>query len=152
MRVLSFLKVLSESDHSPEADTVFKADSQLPLQPVPDDPGDSTVALGITERQSVEEALYQEKERAQVTLASIGDGVIRTGPDGEIDYHNPVAERLTGWHSEEALGRQVSEVFQIIDELTRRPLGDPVARCLAEARVVESPGPALLLSADGKEY
>jgi diguanylate cyclase (GGDEF)-like protein/PAS domain S-box-containing protein len=110
------------------------------------------VAVDITERQKAEEALYREKERAQVTLASIGDGVIRTGPDGEIDYLNPVAERLTGWHSEEALGRQVSDVFQIVDELTRRPLGDPVARCLAEARVVESPGPALLLSADGKEY
>jgi diguanylate cyclase (GGDEF)-like protein/PAS domain S-box-containing protein len=110
------------------------------------------VAVDITERQQAEEALHREKERAQVTLASIGDGVIRTGPDGEIDYLNPVAERLTGWQAEEALGRTVPEVFQIVDELTRRPLADPVARCLAEGRVVESPGPALLLSADGKEY
>src|SRR4029077_9854214 len=64
----------------------------------------------------------------------------------------PVAERLTGWHAGDALGRTVSEVFQVIDELTRRPLADPVASCLAEGRVVESPGHALLLSADGKEY
>jgi diguanylate cyclase (GGDEF)-like protein/PAS domain S-box-containing protein len=110
------------------------------------------VAVDITERQQAEEALHRETERAQVTLASIGDGVIRTGPDGTIDYLNPVAERLTGWYAEEALGRTVPEVFQIVDEVTRRPLADPVGRCLAEGRVVESPGPALLLSADGKEY
>ena len=110
------------------------------------------VAVDITERRQAEEALYREKERAQVTLASIGDGVIRTGPDGAIDYLNPVAERLTGWQAENALGRRVPEVFQVIDELTRKPLADPVARCLAEGRIVESPGHALLLSAEGKEY
>jgi len=87
------------------------------------------VAVDITERRQAEEALYREKERAQVTLASIGDGVIRTGPDATIDYLNPVAERLTGWQAGNALGRRVSEVFQVIDELTRKPLGGPVARC-----------------------
>ncbi|HEV7504172.1 MAG TPA: EAL domain-containing protein [Thermoanaerobaculia bacterium] len=129
---------------------------QTRVEPLRDDArrivGCIAVAVDITERQQAEEALHREKERAQVTLASIGDGVIRTGPGGEIDYLNPVAERLTGWHSGEALGRTVPEVFQIVDELTRRPLADPVERCLAEGRVVESPGPALLLSADGKEY
>src|SRR6185312_2194662 len=129
---------------------------QTRVEPLRDDArrivGCVAVAVDITERQQAEEALHREKERAQVTLASIGDGVIRTGPNGGIDYLNPVAERLTGWHAEEALGRTVPEVFQIVDELTRRPLADPVARCLAEGRVVESPGPALLLSADGKEY
>ncbi|MFL6194504.1 MAG: EAL domain-containing protein [Thermoanaerobaculia bacterium] len=110
------------------------------------------IAVDITERKHAEEALYREKERAQVTLASIGDGVIRTDPSGHIDYLNPVAERLTGWPSEEAIGRTVPEVFKVIDEITRRPLADPVARSLDEGRVVESPGHALLLSQDGKEY
>jgi diguanylate cyclase (GGDEF)-like protein/PAS domain S-box-containing protein len=129
---------------------------QTRVEPLRDEAGEIggciAVAVDITERRQAEEALYREKERAQVTLASIGDGVIRTGPDGRIDYLNPVAERLTGWKSEDALGHRVTEVFQVIDELTRKPLADPVARCLTEGRVVESPGHALLLSADGKEY
>jgi diguanylate cyclase (GGDEF)-like protein/PAS domain S-box-containing protein len=110
------------------------------------------VAVDVTERKQAEEALYREKERAQVTLASIGDGVIRADSLGTIDYLNPVAERLTGWKSEEALGLTVPEVFQVVDEITRKPLTDPIARCLEEGTVVESPGHALLLSKDGKEY
>src|SRR6185436_13171891 len=87
------------------------------------------IAVDVSERTAAEAALYREKERAQVTLASIGDGVVRTDPLGRIDYLNPVAERLTGWKAEEAMGRTVPEVFQVIDELTRKPLTDPVSRC-----------------------
>jgi diguanylate cyclase (GGDEF)-like protein/PAS domain S-box-containing protein len=110
------------------------------------------VAVDVTEHKQAEEALYREKERAQVTLASIGDGVIRADSSGTIDYLNPVAERLTGWKSDEAIGLTVPEVFQVVDEITRKPLTDPIARCLEEGQVVESPGHALLLSKDGKEY
>ncbi|HZF09491.1 MAG TPA: EAL domain-containing protein [Thermoanaerobaculia bacterium] len=110
------------------------------------------LALDITERKQAEEALHHEKERAQVTLASIGDGVIRTDPEGRIDYLNPVAERLTGWTAERALGRAVSEVFNVVDEATRRPLPDPVQRCLKAGSVVESPGHALLVGFDGREF
>jgi diguanylate cyclase (GGDEF)-like protein/PAS domain S-box-containing protein len=110
------------------------------------------VAVDVTERKQAEEALYREKERAQVTLASIGDGVIRADSSGTIDYLNPVAERLTGWKADEAIGLTVPEVFQVVDEITRKPLTDPIARCLEEGQVVESPGHALLLSKDGKEY
>ncbi|HEX7181444.1 MAG TPA: EAL domain-containing protein [Thermoanaerobaculia bacterium] len=111
-----------------------------------------SIAVDITERKLAEDALHREKERLQVTLASIGDGVIRTDEKGRIDYLNPVAERLTGWSAEAALGRPVAEVFQVVDEVTRIPLVDPVGRCLEEGRIVESPGHALLLSADGEEY
>jgi diguanylate cyclase (GGDEF)-like protein/PAS domain S-box-containing protein len=111
-----------------------------------------SIAVDITDRKRAEEALYREKERLQVTLASIGDGVIRTDNDGLIDYLNPVAERLTGWDADKALGRPLTEVFQVVDEGTRTPLTDPVRRCLDEGKVVESPGHALLLSADGAEY
>jgi diguanylate cyclase (GGDEF)-like protein/PAS domain S-box-containing protein len=129
---------------------------QTRVEPLRGEKGEITgcigIAVDITERKHAEEALYREKERAQVTLASIGDGVIRTEPDGIIDYINPVAERLTGWKAEEAIGRTVSEVFQVVDEITRKPLASPVARCMEEGRVAESPGHALLLSRDGKEY
>jgi diguanylate cyclase (GGDEF)-like protein/PAS domain S-box-containing protein len=129
---------------------------QARVEPLRGEKGEITgcigIAVDVTERRHAEEALYREKERAQVTLASIGDGVIRAEPDGTIDYLNPVAERLTGWKAGEAIGRTVAEVFQVVDELTRKPLASPVARCLEEKRVVESPGHALLLSRDGKEY
>ena len=129
---------------------------QTRVEPLRGERGEITgcigIAVDITERKHAEEALYREKERAQVTLASIGDGVVRTDPEGQIDYLNPVAERLTGWKSEEAIGHTVAEVFQIIDEITRKPLADPVARCLEERRVAESPGHAVLLSRDGQEY
>jgi diguanylate cyclase (GGDEF)-like protein/PAS domain S-box-containing protein len=111
-----------------------------------------SIAVDITERKRSEEALHREKERLQVTLASIGDGVIRTDAEGRIDYLNPVAERLTGWRADAALGRPVTEVFQVVDEVTRAPLADPVRSCLDEGKVVESPGHALLVSADGREY
>jgi diguanylate cyclase (GGDEF)-like protein/PAS domain S-box-containing protein len=110
------------------------------------------LALDITERKHAEEALHREKERAQVTLASIGDGVIRADSEGRIDYLNPVAERLTGWAAERALGMMVSEVFNIVDEATRRPLPDPVQCCLKAESVVESPGHALLVGFDGREF
>ncbi|MFP5287417.1 MAG: diguanylate cyclase domain-containing protein, partial [Thermoanaerobaculia bacterium] len=114
--------------------------------------GTVCIAFDVTERKQAEEALHSEKERALVTLASIGDGVIRADAEGRIDYMNPVAERLTGWSSERALGQPVSEVFRIVDETTRQPLLDPLDRCLAEGKVVESPGHAPLVTDDGKEY
>jgi diguanylate cyclase (GGDEF)-like protein/PAS domain S-box-containing protein len=114
--------------------------------------GTVCVAFDVTERKQAEEALHWEKEKAQVTLASIGDGVIRADAEGRIDYLNPVAEKLTGWPSERALGRPLTEVFRVVDEVTRQSLPDPLQRCLAEGKVVESPGHALLLNEDGKEY
>jgi len=110
------------------------------------------VAFDMTERRAAEEELYRENELAGVTLAAIGDGVIRADLEGVVDYLNPVAERLTGWSSIEAVGRPVGEVFSLYDEVTRRPLAGPVERCLAEERLVESPPHAVLVRADGMEY
>ncbi|HYU34938.1 MAG TPA: EAL domain-containing protein [Thermoanaerobaculia bacterium] len=103
------------------------------------------------ERKLAEEALAQEKERAQVTLASIGDGVIRTDAAGVIDYLNPVAERLTGWSAAEASGQPVLSVFNVVDETTGRPVPNLVERCLQEGQVVELPGYSLLIRRDGGE-
>ncbi|HET9226294.1 MAG TPA: EAL domain-containing protein [Thermoanaerobaculia bacterium] len=90
------------------------------------------------------EALAQEKELAQITLASIGDGVIRTDAAGIVDYLNPVAERLTGWSAAEACGQSVGKVFNVVDESTGTQLPNPVERCLREGEVVELPGYSLL--------
>ena len=91
----------------------------------------------VTERKSVEgllqdaqETLFEEKERAQVTLNSIGDGVLTTDPIGNVTYLNRVAEEMTGWPWQEATGRPLAEVFSVIDGRTRQP-----ARNLAEQAV-----------------
>jgi len=110
------------------------------------------VATDITERKRAEEALHQETERAQVTLASIGDGVIRTDAEGRIDLLNPVAERLTGWTLEAAMGRPIGEVFQVVDESSRKPLMSPVADCLEGGDGGELPGYSLLVGRDGAEH
>ena len=106
----------------------------------------------ITERKLAEIALVEERERAQVTLASIGDGVIRTDDRGAVDYMNPVAERLTGWSAEEAAGQPLRKIFNVVDEAGARPLFDPVERCLDEGQVIEVPGASVLLRRDGMEF
>ncbi len=112
------------------------------------------IAVGrdVTERKLSEEALFQEKERAQVTLAAIGDGVIRTDAEGRIDFMNPAAETLTGWKTFEAYGRGVPEVFSILDPVTRKAAPDPVEICLREERTVTPPDNRLLRRADGAEF
>ncbi|MDS4070884.1 MAG: PAS domain S-box protein, partial [Candidatus Competibacter sp.] len=95
---------------------------------VVEDVADSVHVLALihdtTERKRAEEALFEAKERAQVTLHSIGDAVITTDARGMVDYLNPVAEALAGWTTAEAQGRPLSEVFQIVNEQTRQPAPD----------------------------
>jgi diguanylate cyclase (GGDEF)-like protein/PAS domain S-box-containing protein len=90
----------------------------------------------VTERKKAETAVFQAKERAQVTLQSIGDAVITTDSDGRIDYMNPIAESLTGWENREAEGQLISEVLTVVDETTRETSEGPVTRCLREGQVL----------------
>ena len=106
----------------------------------------------ITDRKQAEEALFEEMERAQVTLHSIGDAVITTDARAIVDYLNPVAETLTGWSSVEAQGRPLQEVFRIVNEHTRQPASDPVARCLQEGKIVGLANHSILIGRDGHEY
>jgi len=90
----------------------------------------------ITERKRAETRVFEEKERAQVTLQSIGDGVITTDAEGNIDYINPVAQDLTGWDMRSASGKPVTEIMTIINEHTRATVDNPVMRCLKDGRVI----------------
>lgn len=98
-----------------------------------------------------ENKISSEKERLQVTLKSIGDGVITTDLSGNIVVMNPIAETLTGWTQSEAQGKPVEEVFKIINEFTRMPRENPVKRALQTGKVVELENHTLLLSKDGSE-
>lgn len=108
-------------------------------------------AIDVTERKRVEEALLREKERAQVTLAAIGDGVIRTDAQGRVEYLNPVAERLTGWQDGEARSRPLEEVFRVVDADTHKPLANPVELCLTRQQPIDLPGRVLLWHRGGDE-
>jgi diguanylate cyclase (GGDEF)-like protein/PAS domain S-box-containing protein len=109
------------------------------------------VELDITERKLYEEALFREKESAQITLQSIGDGVITTDADSTIDYINPVAEQLTGWRLEDAMGRPVEEIFRAFHEETCEPLENPLTVSIRRARPIKSVRPMLLIRRDGNE-
>ena len=107
--------------------------------------------LDITERKVYEEALFREKESAQITLQAIGDGVITTDADSIIDYINPVAENLTGWRLEDAMGRNVDEVFRAFHEETCEPLENPLTGSIRRVRPMKSGRPMLMIRRDGNE-
>ncbi len=105
----------------------------------------------IIERQAAEEALFFEQQRAEVTLNSIGDAVLSTDIAGNVTYLNPVAERMTGWPRQEALGRPLAEVFQIIDATTREPARNPMDQAIQLNRIVGLTPNCLLIRRDGLE-
>ena len=109
------------------------------------------ITRDITERRRIEEALFQAKERAEITLQSIGDAVITTDALGVVDYLNPVAETLTGWRLAEAAGRLLTEVFPIFNEDTRALVENPVSRCLREGAIVGLANHTLLVTREGRE-
>lgn len=111
-----------------------------------------SVGVDISSRKQIEEALFEEKERAQVTLHSIGDAVITTDRNSIVRYLNPVAETLTGWANDEARGRPLAEVFNIVEEQSREAAPDPVARCLQQGRTVGLANHTVLISRGGREY
>lgn len=102
-------------------------------------------------RLKAEEALDTERERLAVTLSSIGDGVVATDTEARVVMLNPVAENLTGWASEEAAGRPLLEVFNIINEETRQPAENPVFRSLRAGFIVGLANHTALIAKDGTE-
>jgi diguanylate cyclase (GGDEF)-like protein/PAS domain S-box-containing protein len=103
------------------------------------------------ERKSMEEALFVEKERAQVTLNCIGDAVVCTNISGEITFLNLVAERMTGWSWQEATSRPMTEVFRILDATSRETTPNPMQRAIGQNRTVHLPSNCILIRRDGFE-
>ncbi len=111
----------------------------------------SNVLAAAIERSKAEEAVAAEKERLTVTLRSIGDGVITTDTAGKIVLINKVAEELTGWRQEEAVGRPLSEVFRVVDDNSGEDLKNPVEEVLRTQGSVTLANQAVLRSRDGTE-
>ncbi|MGA2189671.1 MAG: EAL domain-containing protein [Steroidobacteraceae bacterium] len=103
------------------------------------------------DRAAMAEALFDEQERAQVTLNSIGDAVISTDLGGQVTYLNIVAERLTGWPSAEAVGRPLEDVFKIIDADSRARVPNPMAAAAHKNQTVGLPPSCILIRRDGTE-
>lgn len=95
--------------------------------------------------------LAADKERAQVTLASIGDAVIVTDVEGRVDYMNPVAEKMTGWPLTEARGKRMQEVFVIVNEMTRQTVQNPIEIVFRDGIVVGLANHTALIARDGTE-
>ena len=90
-------------------------------------------------------------EIAQITLQSIGDGVIATDQHLVIEYLNPVAEELTGWRFEEAQGRHIDDIFRGFHEETCEPLENPLSVAIRRSRAIKAVRPTLLIKRDGNE-
>jgi len=105
----------------------------------------------LTEWRHAQESLFREKEQAVITLESIGDAVITTDTAGRMLYLNPVAERLTGWRTNEALGLPSASILTFVSDITREPVENTVARCLQAGRAVDLADGVLLLRRDGTE-
>ena len=86
------------------------------------------------------------------TLHSIGDAVITTDIDGKINFMNPVAERLTGWSIEEAIGKRISNIFRIVNEFTEEQVENPIIKVLREGKVVGLANHTVLIARDDTRY
>ncbi len=104
-----------------------------------------------TRADATEQTLFAEKERAEVTLNSIGDAVLCTDNAGRVTYLNLVAERMTGWAREEATGRPAVEIFHIIDSKTREPGRDPLQLAISHDMPMGLKADSLLIRRDGLE-
>jgi diguanylate cyclase (GGDEF)-like protein/PAS domain S-box-containing protein len=106
--------------------------------------------LDITDRKQAEFDLQQEKERAQITLRSIGDAVITTDVNGQVEFLNPVAEKLTGWESDIARGLPLNRILGLFEPASREAIGQPVARSLQSGTSARSDRDCVLRRHDGR--
>ncbi|HZV06522.1 MAG TPA: PAS domain S-box protein [Gemmataceae bacterium] len=106
-------------------------------------------------RKAAEESaqvIDRQREQLHVTLASIGDAVIVTDNQSGVTFLNAVAEELTGWRLDEAVGQPIKRVFHIINEESREVVENPVSKVFQEGRVVGLANHTVLLARDGREF
>jgi diguanylate cyclase (GGDEF)-like protein/PAS domain S-box-containing protein len=111
----------------------------------------SKALRNMLERVAYAESLFVERERAQVTLNSIGDAVISTDVAGNVTYLNPVAESMTGWTSADALGRHCGDIFRFFNSASPERQINPLALAVQENRIVGLAAGSILVRRDGFE-
>ena len=116
-----------------------------------DAPGLLRALRHAIDRKFMEDALFEEKERAQVTLNSIGDAVVCTDIKGNITFLNVVAEKMTGWPRQEAAGRPMADVLRVRDATTGQTTPNPMAMAIGHDRTVNLPPNCILVRRDGHE-
>jgi len=105
----------------------------------------------ITARRRDEAAGHQQRKVLALTLGSIADAVLTTDTEGRITFLNPVAEALTGWSLQDALGQPCEMVFRLVHERTRQPLESPVARVLRDGLIGDLAPQTVLITRDGRD-
>ena len=147
------LKSMSALNRGAERFGAGELATRIPVEGSPEVRDAITTFNGMADNiQSLLAQVYREKELAQVTLRSIGDAVITTDEQERIAYLNPVAESLTGWTTAQALGRPLSEVFNIVNEFSREPVESPVDKVLREGCIVGMVNHTVLIARSKREY
>jgi PAS domain S-box-containing protein len=132
-----------------------RVDISVTISPIRDGAGNiigaSKIARDVTEQKAFQQRLKNSEERFRVTLSSIGDAVIATDEQGRVTFMNAVAEQLTGYEQTEAAGKNLETVFDIINQLTRQAVDNPVAKVLREGKIVGMANHTVLKHKSGRE-
>ncbi|GAC1622965.1 MAG: hypothetical protein NVS9B13_16270 [Candidatus Acidiferrum sp.] len=105
----------------------------------------------LSERKRAQDSLSKSEKWCSTTLASIGDAVIATDMNGAVTFLNPVAQQLTGWTLQDARGKAMDLVFDIINAESRRPVENPIKKVFREGKTVGLADHTVLLCKNGKE-
>jgi len=110
-----------------------------------------TIRFDITERKQLETNLQLEKERAEITLSSIADGIIKTDQTGKVLFINKVVEEITGWSLEKAFNKDIEEVFAVVNKNTRQKIDNPITNIFTDKNT-SIPTDSILISRNGEEF
>jgi PAS domain S-box/diguanylate cyclase (GGDEF) domain/uncharacterized domain HDIG len=111
----------------------------------------AVIITDITEQKNMEKIIFEEKELLEITLLSVGDGVITTDNQGKVNLLNKVAEQLTGWTWEEAYGKPFEEVFHIFNEYTHERYENYHIEILKTGKIIDLTNHTILISRNGLE-
>ena len=107
------------------------------------------INTAIQNMRNQEQEAYQAKEFAEVTLRSIGDGIVTTDKHGKIMFMNPVAEKLSGYLFDEVSGKQLTEVMQLICQSKNMTMPHPIDSCLESNTIIDIESDCVLIQKDG---
>jgi diguanylate cyclase (GGDEF)-like protein/PAS domain S-box-containing protein len=145
------LVVADDNDLTRHAVLLAQGAQDLLLKSTLDGGGLRRAVRNAMARKAREVAVFDDNERSRVTLASIGDAVLSTDSSWLVTFINPIAEKLLGWTCAQAVGRHVSEVFQVLDGITRERIEPQMEIAIQKGRTIILPSNCVLVRRDGQE-